>query len=247
MHLLRWHHRLGIAAAAFLLLLAATGFMLNHSPWFGWQNHTIQSPLLLKWYGIKPPEISSYPVNGNWLSHLGGSHLYLDDKQLTQCRQPYQGALAIGNMVVAACAGELVLLTGDGEEIERLGALQGVPAPIVRLGSMDERLLIEGQHGAGIYDMDEGGWRGSATDLSRVHWAEPGQLPESLRRTLHKQFTGSELNSERLLLDLHSGRLFGSFGVYLYDLMALFFCMLGMSGVWVWYTRPGPKFHRRRK
>ena len=42
---------------------------------------------------------------------------------------------------------------------------------------------------------------------------------------------------ERVLLDLHSGRIFGEAGVWLVDAAALLFLLLAGSGLWLWGRR----------
>ena len=55
------------------------------------------------------------------------------------------------------------------------------------------------------------------------------QLPEAP--------VAAELNMERLLLDLHSGRVFGSVGVLLVDLVSVVVALLLLSGAAMWYVR----------
>ena len=40
-----------------------------------------------------------------------------------------------------------------------------------------------------------------------------------------------------MLLDLHSGRIFGEYGVYLMDAAAVALLWLSGSGLWVWWQR----------
>ena len=39
------------------------------------------------------------------------------------------------------------------------------------------------------------------------------------------------------MLDLHSGRILGSWGVYLVDAAAILFMLLAITGVWLWGKR----------
>ncbi len=36
------------------------------------------------------------------------------------------------------------------------------------------------------------------------------------------------------MLDLHNGRIFGGFGVFLIDAAAVLFLILAVTGVWMW-------------
>ena len=45
------------------------------------------------------------------------------------------------------------------------------------------------------------------------------------------------ISIERLLQDLHSGRLFGIFGVILMDLASVALVLLALTGCWVWLRK----------
>ena len=51
---------------------------------------------------------------------------------------------------------------------------------------------------------------------------------------------GYPLNSitwDRLLLDIHTGRIFGKFGVFLVDVFSLLLLFVGISGIFLWWKR----------
>ena len=74
-------------------------------------------------------------------------------------------------------------------------------------------------------------------DRLEADWSEQVPLPGELRDILLKKYRGQGLTLERVLLDLHSGRLFGTFGVYIVDAAALLFLILAFTGVWMWMSR----------
>ena len=53
---LRWHRRIGVAAAAFLLLVAITGILLNHSRMLGLHHIYLDSPWVLSAYQMQLPD-----------------------------------------------------------------------------------------------------------------------------------------------------------------------------------------------
>ncbi len=67
--------------------------------------------------------------------------------------------------------------------------------------------------------------------------SQPGVLPTGLEQDLLYLYRGKGLSLERLLLDLHSGRLLGNAGVYIVDVAALLFIFLALSGSWMWWRR----------
>ena len=79
-------------------------------------------------------------------------------------------------------------------------------------------------------------WRHEADP--EVTWAEPVTLPPGLRDRLVETYRGKGLPLERVLLDVHSGRILGAWGVYLVDAAAVLFLGLVLTGLWMWSRRP---------
>ena len=48
-----WHRYMGLAAALFVVLLASTGLLLNHTERLGLAQRYISAGPLLDWYGIE--------------------------------------------------------------------------------------------------------------------------------------------------------------------------------------------------
>jgi uncharacterized iron-regulated membrane protein len=63
----------------------------------------------------------------------------------------------------------------------------------------------------------------------------PQEAPAALQKTILQQYSGKGLSLERLLLDAHSGRIFGPLGVIIYDLIALSLGSLALSGLVLWW------------
>jgi len=64
--------------------------------------------------------------------------------------------------------------------------------------------------------------------------ATPLALPPELEEKLMQAYRGSGLSLERVILDLHSGRIVGQWGVYVVDGAALLFLALVITGLWMW-------------
>ena len=60
------------------------------------------------------------------------------------------------------------------------------------------------------------------------------------------QYLGEGPSLERVLLDFHSGRIFGPVGIVVYDLLALMVLVLSISGliIWVRGKRNGKRKHK---
>ena len=228
----RWHRGGGLLASVFLMVLAVTGVMLNHSSELGLGSRQIRFAPLLAWYGIEgAAEVTSFRLGESWVSCVGDG-VYLDLQPLSvDCPV---GAVGSAGMWVVATPRELVLLTEGGELIERLGSAAGVPAEISALGrEPGGAVVVDTPDGLSVADQELLRWSPQASDTD-VSWSRPAAIPPDLRGELLSAYRGSGLSVERLVQDLHSGRLFGRWGVYAVDAAALLCLVLVVSGLALW-------------
>lgn len=233
-YFLRWHRRIGVLIALFLLVLAVTGLLLNHTDQLSLSDRSVTSDWWLSHYNIERPESVAYQVGQRWLSHLGGHYIYLDEREVAFCENTLIGAVQLPQMIVAACGDTLVLLTTKGEEIERIGSSAGLPVGLEGLGNDDNALLLLASaqwYRADLMSMQFTPYIGSAKPVGRQ------ALPADIEQQLLLVFRGEDIHWERLLLDLHSGRLFGFSGVIWMDLVAFMLIWVAASGVWSWAVR----------
>ena len=238
--LARWHRRIGLTAALLVLVLSVTGILLNHSDQLGLDAAPVQSDVLLSAYDIDAPELTGFSLGDNWLSHAGGNHLYLNDRELTYCAGQLAGAVAYRDNWIVACGDELLLLTASGELIERIGASYGLPQPVSQLGLLknngqNDALFM--QNGVNSYRLDVEQLSWDIETEQQVEWSTPTALPEQYSAALLNQHLGQEITWERFVLDLHSGRLFGSWGPWLMDAAALIMVLLSLSGFYMWWQK----------
>jgi hypothetical protein len=242
-----WHRYIGLAAAVFVILLTSTGLILNHTEDLLLDSRHIGSGLMLDWYGIDAPDdITGYRVGATSITAIG-SHVYWNTKRIPRASAPLLGAISFAGLVVIAIEGQLLLLTTDGELVERLGATAGVPAGMQALGLTPAgELAIHAAHG--FFRTDDSLLDWQETDNLEAAWSEPTDPSPALRSALQQAWRGTGLTLERVLLDLHSGRILGSWGIYLVDAAAVLFLLLSISGVWLWGKRRATaRKHRQRK
>ena len=65
---------------------------------------------------------------------------------------------------------------------------------------------------------------------------EKGSASPALIELLGK-FRGKGLSVERVIIDIHSGRFLGKYGIWIIDVVAIFFLVLSTSGWCVWFKR----------
>lgn len=240
-----WHRWIGLAAALFVVTLALTGLALNHTEELQLDASFVQSPALLDWYGIHAPEnISSYTAGPLIISAVG-NRIYNNTTQIPGIDAPLTGAVQLGEFIVVATNDSLLLFTVNGELVEQLGSGSGVPSDIQAVGTTtDNRLALRTTRGNLTTNSDFITWEKSGT--ARITWSRATQPGEALRTTLENSYRGNGLPLERLILDLHSGRILGNAGVYLMDAAAILCLLLAFSGVWLWgKRRTSARAHRR--
>ncbi len=230
-----WHRRVGLLAIALVITLAITGIMLNHTEDFKLDKTFVDSALVLDWYGLEPEgEPVSFSVPGHWISQWQ-KEIFFDDRIITSNDQTLHGAIHSHEFIVLAFDHELLLLTNKGELVER------IPTSIsfkktVRLGVKYQRPVIETED-AIHYIADEHIIDWDVVSDDDIVWSNPVAIQNGQREALLRAFRGNGLNLERVILDLHSGRIFGHYGIYLMDAAAIALLWLSLSGLWVWWSR----------
>ena len=156
------------------------------------------------------------------------------------------GAIAWGDMRAVANADNLFLYLADGQLVDKLSSTALPGRPIKRLGIIGSgstpQLVLQTAQGS-FATTDGLTWQTLVFDQQGVSdlqgapgqpvWSNEQALPSMLSASLNRAFAPS-LPLERIILDLHSGRIFGRYGPLLMDISALGLIILSLSGVWIY-------------
>ena len=229
MRLRRTHRFAGLLGLLLFAGIAVTGIALNHADRLGLPHSRVQNPWILKFYGIGTQRIErGFAVGPQWLSAVGND-LYLDDQPLSDATGLTAAVFSQGLIVIADDQG-LALFLPDGQLVERLS--EDLPAALTALGTDRQGQLVARTPGGDwIADAELLTWRPYSGETS---WNREQPLPAQLAARLGAKYYGRGPNWERVILDLHSGRLFGRYGWLLSDLAAVLILVLGGSGLWSW-------------
>jgi len=237
----RLHRWLGISALLFVLILSITGITLNHSVELGLDRRFVASEWVLRWYGIDVPAPSaSFRPDGHSVA-LIGERLYFDETELADGVHELVGAVALSGRIVIATPARIFLVGPGGVLVEQLPVAGFLPAEVTAVGRTASAVVFmadDEPYAAGAELL-------AATPLphaAAVDWAqsaalEPGQL-DALRRL----YRGRGLTLERLLLDIHSGRIVAQSGRWFMDGVAVALIVLSLLGLVLWLRR-----RRRRR
>lgn len=237
----RWHRKLGLAAIPLILILLFTGILLNHGEDLDLDSRPLSYGLLELVYGVRPDqEILGFAVAGHWLTGQG-NRLILNSTPFAECSQPLKGAVAQGGFFIALCSDSLFLVTPAGQLVERLGESHGLPAPLLRIGS-----VIDGDADFVFIEVEDDIWKLNLASLlsskitagiQAVKWSKPEAYPKELLKEITADLIVDDINLERLILDIHSGRVLGTGGVLLVDFIAVLMAVLALSGFLMWVKK----------
>jgi len=229
---------MGVSAAVFVLIVAVTGLLLNHTEDFQFDSDHIKSDWLLDWYGIRAPDSMQTFLAGDRHLTLMGEHLYLNRTEIKGNYRQLVGAVLFNDTFIVAMSHNILLLTLRGEIIEHLQDKDGVPVSIKQIG-IDTNGAVTVRTGHGYYqpDADFISWKRKDKDFTGVRWAAASPLEPRLKTALQHHYRGEVLPVERVILDLHSGRFFGRLGPWIFDVAAVLLILLSLSGSWIWLKR----------
>lgn len=235
-----WHRWLGLLAAGPVILIAATGVLLNHGPGLGLDQRMVQAGWLAWWYGLSPREpFRAFRLDpeanppGAWLVETGGQAFYRGKSVGNPGPVLAAGRLSSEILVVGEQA--LLLLDAEGGLIEELHPSLLPTGRMLRGGERQGAFVCETAEGT--FQLPN--WsRAEATGSAGVRWFQPAsEPPPEVKAEVERAYRGEGLPLSRVVLDVHSGRIFGAFGVVCYDLAAFAFLALVGTGLYLGLTK----------
>jgi hypothetical protein len=228
---------MGFLSALFLVVLAITGLALNHTERLGLDQIQIRNGWILAQYGMAGgSDIQAYRIHeSDTLAYLDGQ-LFYNGTPLTGGEAPH-GIIEGDRITVVATADQLIYLSPDGELIEILRASQLPYAKLVAVGyTPNKKTVLITNVGQWKPDRDWLDFKAYESSYT-VEPLVQIELSESETDALLKAFQGGGVSLYRVLLDLHSGRLFGWGGRTIMDLTAGAILLLVTSGIGGWLRK----------
>jgi hypothetical protein len=239
------HRYGGVTAALLILIICTTGILLNHGDALGLDKTRVRANWLLNWYGITAPALQSYAADGLFVTQAG-RRLYIGAVSLDGNYTRLHGAVTVDDLVLVGADESLLLLQPDGTLVEKLATVHGLPAGIKRIGMSNNMVVVETNTGLWQADATLSKWQGPVENTDAIDWSYAARLPDKLHTAVLADLRGAGLPLERVLLDLHSGRIVGLAGPWLSDVVALLFIGLALSGLWMWVQTRKRKFAAAR-
>lgn len=239
----RVHRWLGIASLFFVLVLATTGIALNHSDQWSLDQRFVSSSWLLNAYGVSaPPPGASYTDDGHRASLLG-QRLYLDGREIAQDVNTLSGVVALQRFIMVATGDAGIVLTRDGQYVETI-ELMPTPESITQIGRIGKRPVVQSTLAYYIGDADLTQFKSASLEaLDTAVWSEASPPSAAELQELEHLYRGRGVTLERVITDLHSGRIVGITGTLLMDVVAAILIFLSLTGLAVWLL---PKSRQNR-
>ena len=241
-HVIKWHRYFGLLIAFFVVLLATTGILLNHTEELELSRQKISNPLLLMLYGIPGPEVVAVFTTPNHRLVVGKQTVMLDNHPIAAA-PPVNGLVEANGMLILANNEGIILLTSNGELIDSITT----SSPVERIGLTGNRVVVDS--GDTNHLLDEEMTQllpPQSPQAAAPDWSTPIALTKAQHDQAKNQLPRNSLPLERVILDLHSGRLFGYAGVIVFDLIAIAMVVLSITGLWMWLWRNRRRSVRKR-
>ena len=222
----RLHRTTGTATGLLLLYLIGTGLPLQLSGPLDLGNRYVSSHRILDWYGIGTAE-SGWQSNG--VSFVGG-FVFSGERPVVEA-QAFQGAVVLDDLVAVATGSALLLVPPHADVVETLR----LPEPVHRIGRADGRVVIDTTGGLRSLHLESLELVPEDAAPDTVEWAHLMTLTGATLAPYADAARTRVLTLERLLQDLHSGRVFGAAGEWLVSLASLALVALALSGFWIWW------------
>ncbi len=229
----RVHRWMGVVVSLFVVFLVLTGWALNHAGALDLGRISVRTPWIAAWYGLRGEvPATGHAASGRWL--IGNEEgLLLDGKRIDAKLGAPIGMVSAQRQFYIASRDQLLILDSDGRVIETLNSADLPGRPITRIGLAQEKIVL--QAGGEFATSDGVSW---SPYQGEVTWATSQPLPADQLKAA--QILAPSLSLERIVQDLHSGRVFGRYGPLLMDAVGLIFLLLAASGLWMFFR------HRRR-
>lgn len=230
-----WHRRIGLFAILFLAFLVVTGIALQHSDDLNLPSKFLTNSWLLKYYGIKPNRITTYQLTNQTVSHAGEA-IYLSGNPIDLHADALLGAVNMNDLIVMATSDSIVVCNREGRIVDEITVLDSLSEAPLAIALTDEnKLAIRGTNAYWEGNSSLTKWH--AFDGSQLVWVKPSATLPELRDTIEAQDMGRQISWERFLLDAHSGRYFGRYGIYVIDVAAILLLILAGTGIGLWISR----------
>lgn len=221
------HKHAGILLALFIVFMSVSGVLLNHSTDLGLDQSYVPGNIASHYYTNNPSAMGLI-IDGTEVYSFAGK-VFFGSNEVTSCHSGLSGAVLVEEEIILLCENELLLFTPDGQLVERLGEAHGVPSSVAKIAVANGQLYLLGKEQLGkeqVFSFDP-------VNLG-LHQATYSGKWSRLESMSVDGLLANTVSWQQFILDLHSGRFFGSYGVWLGDLISLLLIGMVVTGLVMW-------------
>ena len=231
----RWsrtiHRWSGLLLLVPLTIACVTGMILNHTVDLNLSNRRVTSPWIEARYGMalegKPEALG---LDGKAFAASWDGKIF-HRKKIISDSSPLVGAVPLRDGTAVVTNSAVYYFGLDGELIETLDSVSLPATPIAKAGRTDNfALVLDTVSGTFTSDANLLDFNETPAALE-INWSSPATPSASDLKTWKTAFSGDGIPLDRVILDLHSGRFFGTLGKWIYDLTVIGVLVLSATGL----------------
>ncbi len=232
-----FHRWLGLVTVVPLLVACVTGIILNHTVDLGLSQRYVTNSWIEARYGmVLDGEPEAFGLDGKAYASTWDGKIF-HRENIVADTGGLIGAVPLrdGTAVVTKSAVHYFGL--DGELIETLDSVSLPEVPVSRAGrTSDLMLVLETATGTFTSDANLLEFTEVPADLE-ANWSAPATPTKADLRSWKTAFSGEGIPLDRVILDLHSGRIFGDFGKWIWDILVLGILVLSATGLVLFFRK----------
>ncbi len=144
----KWHRRVGFSAALFLVNLAVTGILLNHSESLQLHKQFVKSDWLVSWYGVKAPDHAvCFTATNTLLCQIGNKRI-LGDQLIDLEASELIGLVEFEGLYYVSDSKQIALYTQQWELVETIKLAHSIPHPIRKIGKLKPTAISGNTNGS---------------------------------------------------------------------------------------------------
>lgn len=228
-----WHRYAGLFTALFVIFITVSGIALNHTDDLALKKQHISSSILLDSYNIQAPSFILQFSSEQRVITQADNFLFINAADVITTEERLIGVAEFDDFLIIALSNALLLIDSSNQLVETLSRIDGVPSNMSSLG-VDKSHRVTVLANNQLYRLsNELSLQKVAMDHA-INWSTAEHMSERETADISQRYRSNIISLETLLLDIHSGRFFGSYGTLFFDFIGIVLLFLAITGVIIW-------------
>jgi len=228
-----WHRYVGLFATLFIIFITLSGIALNHTDDLALKKQYISSQFLLDSYNIQAPtQLLQFKTPSHTVTQAD-DFIFINSSDAITADALLIGLVHLDEFLVISLTNVLLLIDSNNQVVETLSGLDGIPNNITGIGydkNQQVTLLANDQ----LYRLDSNLNVEQVSWDDNIHWSTEKAMSAAASEAVIQQYKSNIISLETLFLDIHSGRIFGSYGTLFFDLIGVLVLFLALTGIIIW-------------